>query len=311
MIPLPKEISQRIAEIRDDTTHGAAELTSRAGELFHAWAVGMREISYADASAQLSAIATSLCAAQPLMAPLVRLGSELLFAAERCETSPEIAQTTMTRSKEFVERLHTHLDAVAKVAAEIIPDMAMVLTHSSSTTVFEALLRAAEQGKRLRVFCTESRPMREGFTLARRLSAAGIPTTLLIDSAACTLLPSVHLVLVGGDAVTPEGLLNKIGTYGLAVAARLHKKTFYALCDSTKFLPPTYRLPPERARNPHEVAATPLPGIEVLNYYFDLTPLPLLTAVISENGIQSIPKLELSLPTIRVHPALIPPESTG
>jgi translation initiation factor 2B subunit (eIF-2B alpha/beta/delta family) len=302
---LPETITRRIAEIRDDNTHGATSLTSRAGEIFHDWAVGMPQLSRADAINQLIMIATALCRAQPMMAPLVRLSSELLDLADRCNNSAEIAQAVMTRSRQFVERLYTHLDAVADHAAAVIPDRGIVLTHSSSSTVLEALIQAAELGKQFRVFCTESRPMLEGVLLARRLRAAGIATTLLVDAAAPTVLPAVQLVLVGGDAVTPNGLINKIGTYGLTVAAHAVSKAIYALCDSTKFLSDAYPLPDQPEHDPREILASPMPGIAVRNLYFDCTPLDLLSGMITEAGVLSITTLKHSLANVRIHPKLI------
>lgn len=210
----------------------------------------------------------------------------------------------MMHSRQFVERLHAHLDAVAVNAAKVIPDRGMVLTHSSSSTVLEALIQASEQGKQFRVFCTESRPMREGITLARRLNAAGIAATLLVDSAAFTVIPTVQMILVGGDAVTPEGLVNKIGTYGLAVTAHSMNKPVYALCDSTKFLPASYPLPDQPERDPSEVLTTPMPGISVMNLYFDFTPLKLLTGIITEKITLSIPEVAERLASIQTHPAL-------
>lgn len=280
-------------------------LTSRAGEIFHDWAVGMPHLSHADTVAQLTTLATSLCHAQPMMAPLVHLSSKLLAASDRCTSSAEIAQTVMTLSRQFVEQLHARLDAVAVNAAEVIPDRGMVLTHSSSSTVLEALIQASERGKHFRVFCTESRPMREGVALARRLNAAGIPATLLVDSAAYTVLSTVQMILVGGDAVTPDGLVNKIGTYGLAIAARDQTKSFYALCDSTKFLPASYPLPNQPEHDPREVLTTPMPGISVMNYYFDRTPLELLSGIITEEGILSVSQVKERLSSIQIHSQLL------
>ncbi|MGH2569212.1 MAG: translation initiation factor eIF-2B, partial [Bacteroidota bacterium] len=125
-----------------------------------------------------------------------------------------------------------------------------------------------------------------------KLSTLGIPTKLVVDSAASGILREVQLVLVGGDAVGPQGLINKIGTYGLAVVAHSLSVPLYALCDTTKFLPAGYSLASEVARDPREVLAMPLQGVKALNYYFDSTPLSLLTGLVTEERILRSPELE-------------------
>ncbi|MFQ6112298.1 MAG: translation initiation factor eIF-2B, partial [Nitrospinota bacterium] len=139
---------------------------------------------------------------------------------------------------------------------------------------------------------------------ARRLSRRGIPVKLMADAAAASYLPEVSRVFVGGDALCPEGLLNKIGTYPLALAAREWGVPFFALCGSEKFLP---QISPGAAKAPkpgRELLSRSLRGVRVVNYYFDLTPLSLITGVIWEEGTLAEEALHRKLKEACVHPAL-------
>ncbi len=239
-----------------------------------------------------------------MMASLVTLASEVLHSIDGISQPEETVGALQASAERFRERLKENVSLAANNASQLIRNGWTVLTHSSSSSVYQAFESAQHEGKNFRVTCTESRPMGEGVVLAQRLGALGIPTRLLVDSAAFTVLHEVQLILVGGDAVTPEGLVNKIGTYGLAIAAREFTIPLYAVCDTTKFLPADYSLPEERERNPNEVLATPLQGISAMNYYFDQTPLHYLTGIVTEKGILSIEQTKERFANLHVHPAL-------
>src|SRR5262249_43545270 len=106
-------------------------------------------------------------------------------------------------------------------------------------TALAPLYVAHERGTRFRVFADETRPLLQGARLtALELSAAGIDVTILCDHAAPSLLASgaVQLVLVGADRIAGNGdTANKIGTYGLAIAARRHAIPFYVAAPESTF----------------------------------------------------------------------------
>ena len=65
---------------------------------------------------------------------------------------------------------------------------------------------------------------------------AGIPTTVVLDSAMAYAMESVDLVIVGAEGVVENGgIVNKMGTYGLGIAARELGKPFYVAAESYKF----------------------------------------------------------------------------
>jgi translation initiation factor 2B subunit (eIF-2B alpha/beta/delta family) len=94
------------------------------------------------------------------------------------------------------------------------------------------------------------------------------------------------VVIVGADAVTPQGVVNKIGTYALALAAREQKVPFYVLAGTEKFLPaPFSQALRIEEKDPEEVTQEVIPHSKVENRYFDITPLELITGVVTQEGV--------------------------
>ena len=117
---------------------------------------------------------------------------------------------------------------------------------------------------------------------AKALGAKGIRTRLVVDSAAPSLMVECDVVVVGADAVTPEGVVNKIGTYALALAARERNVPFYVLAGTEKFLPFLLRI---EERDPKEITQEAIPNGSVENRYFDCTPLDFITGVVTQEGV--------------------------
>lgn len=72
--------------------------------------------------------------------------------------------------------------------------------------------------------------------MCKWLIEEGIQSTLILDAEIGYHMERVHMVLVGAEAVvTNGGVINKIGTYPIAVCAREVNKPFYVLVESYKF----------------------------------------------------------------------------
>ncbi|WAL67004.1 S-methyl-5-thioribose-1-phosphate isomerase [Amycolatopsis cynarae] len=146
------------------------------------------------------------------------------------------------------------------------------------------------------VFADETRPLLQGARLtAWELAEAGVPYRLLPDSAAASAMARglVDCVVVGADRIAANGdVANKIGTYGLALAAARHGLPFVVVAPMStvdKELPDGGGIVIEE-RDPGEVthvAGQPVapPGATAYNPAFDVTPAELITAVVTEHGI--------------------------
>ncbi|GAA5845671.1 hypothetical protein JCM5353_001257 [Sporobolomyces roseus] len=149
----------------------------------------------------------------------------------------EFKSELVARAREFVKGSGKCRELIAVNMGDFIQDGSTLLVHSYSRVVVQALIYAAhEQKKRFQVYVTESRPFGLGIKTQAILSKAGIPTQVILDSAVAYIMPKVDLAMVGAEAVCESGgLINFIGGYGLAIAAKAMGKPFYALAESFKF----------------------------------------------------------------------------
>jgi translation initiation factor 2B subunit (eIF-2B alpha/beta/delta family) len=146
-----------------------------------------------------------------------------------------------------VEEAHAVLDSrerasktIAVIAAPHIGGV--VMTHSASSTVREALLHTPPD----RVVCTTSEPVGEGRDLADQLRQEGLTVELVDDADAEHAVGTVNLLLIGADTVFRDGsLVNKVGTTGLAEAARKADTRVLVACEVIKLSPADPRDPGE------------------------------------------------------------------
>ena len=273
-----------IKQIARDNRSGAAEILRRASE-----ALSLLEAHEQDdienARRRVIAACAAIARAQPGMAPLVNLASAVVVAALASPRADEVMRASAATASAFFDNASRAATAAALRAASLIYEGATILTHSRSSTVLAALKEAKASGKSVRVIATESRPVLEGRALAESLARASINVTLIADAAAAAALEKADCVLVGADKVTPENSINKIGTRMIALAARERNVPVYALCDTSKFTSHTgsSSLRADQ-RSPDELWPAAPEGIEVLNCYFEPTPLDYFTAVITEDG---------------------------
>jgi translation initiation factor 2B subunit (eIF-2B alpha/beta/delta family) len=241
------------------------------------------------------------------MVSLVHLFNRLLISLD------QEAKQIAAELKKFERGLDRHNQKIASAAARLIKKGGVVMTHSASHTVKDALCRRWAAGKRFRVVCTESRPAREGALLARALARRGIPPVLITDALAFSMIKGdlertgkPDLILVGADSVSARGVINKAGTLGLALAARAWSVPFYVLAGSEKFAPRGYPLEKVIRDKPASEILTALPKrLRVINRYFDITPLEYVTAIVSEHGVLRPERMHKTLSSIRIHPELM------
>jgi methylthioribose-1-phosphate isomerase len=180
------------------------------------------------------------------------------------------------------------------------------LATSEFGTALAPIYLGDQRGYHFRVFADETRPLLQGARLtAWELSEAGVDVTLICDNMAATVMKKglVQAVLVGCDRVAANGdTANKIGTLGVAILAKRYGIPFYVLGPSSTIdlaCPNGASIAIEE-RPGDEITtkwyASPLAPehIKTFNPAFDVTDAPLITAIITENGIAR-PPFERSL----------------
>ncbi|XP_072756679.1 translation initiation factor eIF2B subunit alpha [Anoplolepis gracilipes] len=148
----------------------------------------------------------------------------------------ECKKIMLDRGKVFSEKLVAARGKVAKVAAYFITDGSTILTHSKSRVVLQAMKEAAANNKIFEVYVTSSSPDNIGEEMCQSLTKLGISCTVILDSAVGYVMEQVDMVMVGAEGVAESGgVINKIGTYTMAICAKEVKKPFYVLTESFKF----------------------------------------------------------------------------
>ena len=168
-------------------------------------------------------------------------GSELFLRFITLATldTPSIAdckEIMIQRGNMFYEKLVAARGKVARVAAHFITDGSRILTHSKSRVVLQAMKEAAASNKIFSVYVTSSSPDNSGQEMCQNLSKFGVSCTLILDSAMGYVMEQVDMVMVGAEGVAESGgVINKVGTYTMAMCAKEVKKPFYVLTESFKF----------------------------------------------------------------------------
>ena len=185
--------------------------------------------------------------------------------------------------------LVTTRSAVAVTAAKLVTRRGLfIATLSYSSTVLEAILELARQDREPRVIVAEGRPYFEGRTMAAKLAAEKIPVWLVADAALPLLLSQTAMVWIGAESITDRGVINKIGSFAAALAAREHSVPVYALALRRTFLPATTAALRILEMSPTELWETPVEGVQARNIYSELVPLELLRGIAVEDMVLGI-----------------------
>ncbi|MBM3836886.1 MAG: S-methyl-5-thioribose-1-phosphate isomerase [Verrucomicrobia bacterium] len=255
-----------------------------------------------------------LAAARPTAVNLFWAMEEIRSKLEKLtDTNPDLLTQ---RLLDFAIELHDddrqRCEAMARHGQQAVPQNARIVTHCNTGalatggigTAFGVIYQAHRSGKNIHVYADETRPVLQGARLTMfELAAANIPSQLICDSMAATLMrqKQVHLVILGGDRIAADGsVANKIGTYALAVAAKYHDVPFYVAAPLSTFdlaIASGSEIPIE-VRNEDEIrrvfnkSLITLPDAQCWNPAFDVTPPELITGIITERGIIRPPYVE-------------------
>jgi methylthioribose-1-phosphate isomerase len=199
--------------------------------------------------------------------------------------------------------------AIGRIGSQLIAERARVMTHCNTGALATAgygtalgVIRSSKD-KGISVIANETRPYLQGARLtAWELVQEGIPCTLITDSTAGHLMSKgeVDVVVVGADRIAANGdVVNKIGTYALAVMAQRHGIPFYVAAPLSTFDAkiadgshiPIEERPAEEVTGYRGTRWAP-EGVAVRNPAFDVTPAELVTGIITEKGIASPPYRE-------------------
>ncbi len=306
---LPQRVEVVRAESVDAVVAAIKSLAVRGAPaigIFGAYGVALARRLRAHDDAGFQADAARIREARPTAVNLMWAVDRLLASAD----APLAEAQRIHEEQKTIDRL------IGEAAVELFPDSGNVMTHCNTGplatggdgTALGTFVAAVRAGKKLHVFVDETRPLLQGARLTMyELRAAGVPATLIVDSAAAIVLQrkDVRAIVVGADRIAANGdTANKIGTYGLAIAAAHHGVPFYVAAPRSTFdftLRSGAQIPIEQ-RSPDEVRVSPEDA--VYNPAFDVTPGHLIAGFITEYGIARAPYDE-SLADLASRPAFL------
>ncbi|MCK5256646.1 MAG: S-methyl-5-thioribose-1-phosphate isomerase, partial [Deltaproteobacteria bacterium] len=242
---------------------------------------------------RLKKVGWALESARPTFA-FKDLNKKILGWAERArEEGEDIPYFLEDKILAFLDNLKKMRLRRADYAASLIKDGEALLTHCNVSGEMVLIGRACrEAGKRIRFYATETRPYFQGRLTSWELAEDGFDVTLLPDNAVGSLISECYcqLVMVGSDRVALNGdVVNKVGTFQLAVAAKTFHIPFYVLVQEPGSTKSGEEIPIEE-RDVRELLyykGRQLYPEKVGGYYpaFDLTPVSYITRLITFGGI--------------------------
>ncbi|GAC1547168.1 MAG: S-methyl-5-thioribose-1-phosphate isomerase [Vulcanimicrobiaceae bacterium] len=311
---LPHEIARTLATTVDDVVAAIATLGVRGAPaigIFGAYGVALARRLHADDDDFARAVAR-IRSARPTAV-------NLSWAVDR------LLGQTPERYLAEARALHDEQRAVDRAigehGAELMPAGGAVLTHCNTGplatggggTALGVIIAAHQRGLQLHVYVDETRPLLQGARLTTfELAQAGVPATLIADGAAAATMraKNVRAVIVGADRIATNGdTANKIGTYGVAIAAAHHGIPFYVAAPRSTI---DFSLgdgdgieieerPADEVRGFGATRTAPA-DTAAYNPAFDVTPGHLIAGIVTEYGVARPPYAE-SLPDLATRPS--------
>ncbi|XP_015792290.1 translation initiation factor eIF-2B subunit alpha [Tetranychus urticae] len=196
--------------------------------------------TYAEFVAKLQKVIETFESIEPLIE--VQSISEIFLrfitlTASEYQSIDEMRKALKLRGNLFLDKVVNCTQKIVKYGHPFIYEGSNILVHSYSPVVLETFLFVKKLGKRFCVYVTKSAPDNSGEIMYNKLKAHGIQCSLILDAAIGHFIEKVDMVMVGADGVVENGgIINKIGTYPLALCAKAFNKPLYVLAESYKFI---------------------------------------------------------------------------
>jgi len=229
----------------------------------------------------------------------------ILSKVRKSPAEPDVLRKIVIREAEAMADEDVEVNRrIGENGSKLLEDGDTVLTHCNAGRLATvdygtalAVVRAAwKDGKKIKVIADETRPKLQGARLtAYELIRDGIPVTLITDSMVGYVMSKgmVDKVIVGADRIVRDAVINKIGTYTVAVLAHEHDiplyvgapiSTFDLRCMSRDVI--IEERSPDELRRIDSYNIAPK-DVNVFNPAFDITPLRYVDCIICERGLIS------------------------
>lgn len=287
---LPDELTYVYCETYKDVIVAIKDMIVRGAPAIGVAAAFGMALGYL-AGEDMEKVASEIKAARPT-------AINLFWAVDRVAKSENPLDEAL---KMFDEDIETNL-AIGKYGSQVIEDGDTILTHCNAGalacvdygTALGVIRAAFNEGKNINVICDETRPRGQGASLSVwEMQQENIPVKLIPDVASGFLMSQnkIDKVVIGADRIAKGGVVNKIGSLMVALAANNFNVPFYVAAPLSTFDFEASIFDTEiEERSPDEViyygGARICPeGTEVINPAFDIVPKEFITGIITEKGI--------------------------
>ncbi len=305
------DYSQVAASIKELRIRGAPDIGVAAAYGFALGAQKIETDSEEKFLSQLRTVNEILSSSRPTAVNLFWALERMNLVAQSGEDVSQVKANLLAEARRIEAENDDANHRLSELGAELVQEGFTILTHCNAGSLATAgygtalgvIKMAREQGKKIGVYATETRPLLQGARLTTwELLKENIPVTLITDSMAGYFMNrgDIDCVIVGADRIAANGdVANKIGTYTLAVLATENAIPFYVAAPVSTIdlsLSSGVDIPIEE-RSPDEVThiqgvRTAAEGTMVANPAFDVTPHNYVSAIITEKGIFKEPYVE-------------------
>ncbi|MBM3435957.1 MAG: hypothetical protein FJY07_07070, partial [Bacteroidetes bacterium] len=167
-----------------------------------------------------------------------------------------------------------------------------ILVHSNSSAIHLLFRLAGDQGLHTKVIQTISGPGNEGKVQAEILSKLGFEVDLIHENAAGKFMREIDFAVFGADVIIEDYFINKAGTLQLSLLCNFYQKPVYVIADSRKLIHAAVlsevlkkMILQEPVKPTEELWLNPPANVKPVNYWFESTPLDLITELVTEKGL--------------------------
>jgi methylthioribose-1-phosphate isomerase len=216
------------------------------------------------------------------------------FGLDALEKGKDIELTILDYVDQSLEARYQEDRTISTYTVSLLPNPAIIMTQCYAETLIGfVLLISLEQGKKISLICPETRPYLQGARLTASVAVdLGVPVTVITDNMPAYVLSqgNVNAFVCAADVITLDGyVVNKVGTFQIALAAHYQKIPFYATRNPS-LNNPTINTVEIEERNPEESlyamgVRTVKEGVKGYYPAFDITPPHLVSAVVTSKGV--------------------------
>ncbi|MFO8073014.1 MAG: hypothetical protein R6V85_14170 [Polyangia bacterium] len=275
---MSRRLEELLEAIRSDTDSGATSLAVCALETLEI-AAGDLPCESREALSTIDDLAVRIDNLRPSMAAVGSAAFRVAIEARRAVLSGAPPRAALERAaRDELELIRAADERIAALAVCELGEVGTAVTCSWSATALACLERLRPE----LVLIGEGHSLGDGRRAARRMVENGLEVELTTDGALPAAVERADAVLVGADQILADGsLVNRAGTFPLALAARRFEVPFYAVCQRLKL---AGRKEASIEEHPADLAGESPPGARVSCPLFDVTPPDLLGAVLTETG---------------------------